>query len=192
MKRKLLFLTSLFALSIAANAQGLAVGSATEGFSLPDLDGRVQAFDHIKGRNGTVVIFLSAQCSVVTAYKDRINHMAAQARDRGVNFVGINSNSTESPALIRSNAAQFGYRFPVLLDMGDRVADRFDARTAPEVFFFNGDNVLLYRGAIDNDRSGSTVTDNYLTAALNASLTGKPIFKKSVQALGCPIKRVGM
>jgi peroxiredoxin len=192
LKRTVFLLTTLFALAIAANAQGLAVGSVLEGFSLPDLDGRVQALDNLRGRNGTVLIFLSAQCPAVKDYKDRINYMAAQARGVGVNFIGLNSNSTESPALIRSNAAQFGYRFPVLLDMGDRVADRFDARTAPEVFFFNGENVLLYRGAIDNDRSGSTVTDSYLTAALNASLTGKPIFKKSVQALGCPIKRVGM
>jgi peroxiredoxin len=192
LKRTVFLLTTLFALAIAANAQGVAVGSVVEGFALSDLDGRVQALDSLRGRNGTVVIFLSAQCPAVKDYKDRINYMAAQARGVGVNFIGLNSNSTESPALIRSNAAQFGYRFPVLLDMGDRVADRFDARTAPEVFFFNGDNVLLYRGAIDNDRSGSTVTDNYLTSALNASLASKPIFKKSVQALGCPIKRVGM
>ncbi len=90
---------------------------------------------------------------------------------------------------IKANAAAFGFRFPILHDKDTVVASPFDARTAPEVFFFNGENILLYRGAIDNDSSGSTVTENYLTVAFEASLAGKPIFKKSVMPRGCAIKR---
>ncbi len=187
-----MFVLTLGLLGITAHAQGLGVGSAVENFSLIDLQGKIQALDALKGRNGTVVVFLSAQCPMVKAYKDRINQIAAEAHGKGINFVGINSNPGESVGAIKANAAAFGFRFPILHDKDTVMASRFDARTAPEVFFFNGENVLLYRGAIDNDYSGSTVTQNYLTAAFEASLAGKPIFKKSVMSRGCPIKRTGM
>ncbi|CAN5376104.1 hypothetical protein BH20ACI2_BH20ACI2_25610 [soil metagenome] len=192
MKRAVFLLMALFALAIAANAQGLGVGSAIENFSLPDVNGNMQTLGRLKGQNGALVIFLSTQCPVVKAYKDRINQIAAEAGEKGINFVGVNSNSTESIVAIKANAAAFGYRIPVLLDKDGTLADRFGARSAPEVYFFSGENVLLYRGAIDNDQSGTTLTQNYLIAALDASLSGMPIFKKSVMPRGCSIKRAVM
>ena len=191
MKRAVLLLTAIFALAFAVNAQGLAVGSAVADFSLPDLNGNTQPLSRLKGRSGTVVVFLSAQCPVVKAYKDRINQIAGEAHAKGINFVGINANANESPASLRSNAAAFGYRFPVLIDRGNQLADRLDARTAPVVYFLNGDNVLLYQGAIDNDYTGRSITENYLASALTASLTGQPIATTSAPPFGCTIRRGG-
>ena len=185
------FFTTLFTLAVAANAQGLAVGSGVADFSLPDLNGNVQALSRLKGRNGTVVIFLSAQCPVVKAYKDRINQIAVEAQAKGINFVGINANANESPASLRSNAAAFGYRFPVLIDRGNQLADKLDARTAPEVYFLNADNVLLYHGAIDNDYTGRRITESYLSDALDASIAGQPIATTSAPPFGCTIRRGG-
>jgi peroxiredoxin len=192
MKRAILLMTALFALVITTNAQGLAVGSAMESFSLPDLNGNMQTLGKLKGRNGTVVIFLSAQCPVMKGYKDRINQAAAEAQTKGINFIGINSNSTESLGWVKSNAAQFGYRFPILIDKGNALADKLDARATPEVYFIDGENVLVYRGAIDNDRAGTRVTEKYLLTAFDASLASRPISRNSVPAFGCAIKRAAM
>ena len=163
MKRELVFLMTFFSVSFAVNAQGLAVGSAMENFALPDLDGKVQTLNKFKGSKGTVVVFLSAQCPVVKAYKDRINQMATEAGAKGINFIGINSNATESMKWVKSNATKSGYNFPVLIDKDNKLADKLDARFAPEVYFLNGDNVLLYQGAIDNEYTGRNITGaNYL------------------------------
>jgi peroxiredoxin len=192
MKRAVFLFTTLFALAVVASAQGLPVGSAMENFSLPDLNGNTQTLGGLRGQKGAVVIFLSADCPAVKAYKDRINQIAAEARTKGINFIGINSNSTDSPNGLRSNASQFGYRFPILIDQANRLADRLDARTAPEVYFVSRENVLLYRGAIDNERTGRNVTENYLTAAFEASLAGRPVAKTSVAPFGCTIRRARM
>lgn len=192
MKQTVLLITALFVLAIAASAQGLAVGSGMENFALPDLDGTVQTLNKLKGRNGTAVVFLSAQCQVVKAYKDRINQIAAEAGAKGINFIGINSNATESLKWVKSNTSKFDYKFPILIDKNNKVADSLDARTAPEVYFLNGDNVLLYHGAIDNDYSGRNVTVWHLTAALDASLAGRSILRATVPAFGCNIRRAGM
>ncbi|MBA2494219.1 MAG: thioredoxin family protein, partial [Acidobacteria bacterium] len=67
--------------------------------------------------------------------------------------------------------------------------DQLGANVTPEVFYFNEKNVLMYHGAIDNDRSGKNVTENYLTVAFDSALNGKTIAKTGANAFGCTIKR---
>ena len=171
------------------NAGDFAVGTAIENFTLPDTAGKMQSFNDLKGKNGTVLVFLSAQCPVVKAYNERINQIAADYQAKGITFIGINSNHTESLEWVKSHAAE-NYKFPVLIDKGNVLADKLGATVTPEAYYFNGKNVLLYHGAIDNDRSGRAVTDTYLRAAFDSSLAGKTIEKTRANAFGCSIKRV--
>ena len=69
-------------------------------------------------------MFLSAQCPVVRGYVSRINELAAEYQAKGINFVGINSNATEDLNWVKSNVAEYGYKFPVLIDKGAVVAGK--------------------------------------------------------------------
>ena len=197
MRRSLVGILALFAimayvtLPTVASAEALAIGTVVESFSLPDVDGKAQTLDGLKGKNGTVVVWLSEQCPVVRGYKDRINEIADAYKAKGINFVGINSNATEDLTWIKSNITEFGYKFPVLIDKGNVLADKWGATVTPEVFYFDAKNKLLYHGAIDNSRSGDNVTDPFLKAAFDASLSGKAIAKTRANAFGCSIKRAG-
>ena len=175
----------------AASAGELAIGSTVENFLLADVDGKTQSLDSLKGKNGTVVIWLSAQCPVVRGYKDRINEIAAAYQAKGINFIGINSNSTEDLNWIKSNIAEFGYKFPVLIDKGNVLADKWGASVTPEAYYLDAKNVLLYHGAIDNDRRGENITTPYLKTAFDSALSGKAIGTTRAKAFGCTIKRVG-
>jgi peroxiredoxin len=170
---------------------GLEIGATVENFSLTDTEGAAKSLNDLKGKNGTVVVWLSAQCPVVKAYKDRINEIAADYQAKGINFVGINSNATEDLTWVKSNKTEFGYNFPLLIDKGNVLADKWGASVTPEVFYLDAKNVLLYHGAIDNDRSGRNITDQYLKTAFDSALTGKAIAKTRANAFGCTIKRVG-
>lgn len=183
-------IVSLFAVS-AANAQVPKIGSAIDSFTLPDTIGKTQSLDSLKGKNGTVVVFLSAQCPVVRGYHERINQIAADYQAKGINFIGINSNVTESLEWVKSNIAEYGYKFPVLIDKGNVLADKLGATVTPEVYYLDAKNVLLYHGAIDNDRSGRNVSESYLKTAFDASLSGKKVERPTANAFGCSIKRVG-
>jgi peroxiredoxin len=180
-----------FVLSPAASSAGdFAIGATLENFSLPDTNGKVQSFNDLKGKNGTVIVFLSAQCPVVKGYNERISQIAADYQAKGINFIGINSNATESNDWVKSNAAE-NYKFPVLKDEGNVIADKLGATVTPEVYYFDAKNVLLYHGAIDNDKSGKAITDPYLRTAFDSSLSGKAIAKTRANAFGCSIKRKG-
>lgn len=195
MKRKSIFLTAIFSLIAfvsfvnQTNAQEFAVGSTLESFTLKDTSGAEQSFDKLKGKNGAVVVFLSAQCPVVKGYNDRINEIAAAYKAKGIEFIGINSNATEDMTWVKSNATEVGYKFPVLKDEGNVLADKFGATVTPEVYFFNEKNILVYHGAIDNSRNGENITDPYLKTAFEEKLAGKAVTKTKANAFGCSIKR---
>jgi peroxiredoxin len=188
MKRAGLVISLFFAFAIAAYAQGLAIGSSMENFSMPDIGGKVQTLNDLKGTKGTVVIFLSSQCPVVRGYNDRINQIAKEYAAQGVKFIGINSNVSESPDAIKSHA-ELNYTFPMLMDKNSVFADKVGASVTPEVYYIDTRNVLLYHGAIDNDKFGRSITEPYLKTAFDESLAGKKIARTSARATGCSIKR---
>ncbi len=202
MKRQGIFLISTLALmslvlaAVGCGAGGdapqtndLPIGTKLESFALPDLNGTERSLDDLKGENGAVVVWVSAQCPVVKAYNVRINEAADELKAKGINMIGINSNSTESLDYITSTAEEVGYKFPVLIDKGNVLADKLGADVTPEFYYFGNDNILLYHGALDNDRSGKNVTTNYLREALNSALSSQAIQTNKTNAFGCSIKR---
>lgn len=191
MRRINFVLSAVFALllSAAAYSQMPAVGSTIESFTLPDLNGNSQSLKQLSGKNGAVVVFLSAQCPVVRGYVSRINQLAADYQAKGISFIGVNSNATEDLNWVKSNATEYAYKFPVLIDKGNVLADKLGATVTPEVYYVDPNGKLLYHGAIDNDRSGKNVTDTFLKAAFDAALSGKKIERTSANAFGCTIKR---
>jgi peroxiredoxin len=195
MKRKniLSVLLALIAFVSLANvavtsAGDFAVGSVLEDFKLTDINGAEQSLNKLKGEKGTILVFLSAQCPVVRSYNARINDFAKSYKAKGINVVGINSNATESLEWVKSHATE-NYSFPMLIDKGNVIADKLGANVTPEIYFFDENNKLLYKGAIDNDRSGDNVTNHYLRDAVDAKMAGKAIAKTSANAFGCSIKR---
>jgi peroxiredoxin len=195
MKRLSILFTAIFAFAAfvsfnSVNVKAdLAVGTTLENFTLTDTNGKSRSFNDLKGKNGAVIVFVSAQCPVVRAYNERISKLAADYAAKGINFIGVNSNSTESLEWVKSHTEE-NYKFPVLIDTKNVIADQFGASVTPEMFYFNDKNVLVYRGAIDNDKSGENPTNNYLRDAIDATLDGKPVAKTTAAAFGCGIKRV--
>jgi len=169
--------------------ESLAVGSTIENFKLVDTSGVEKSLNDLKGKNGAILVFVSAQCPVVKQYNERIVKFAADFAAKGINVIGINSNHTESLEWVKSHAAE-KYKFPVLIDKGNVLADKLGANVTPEIFYLNEKNVLVYHGAIDNSRNGENITENYLRDAVESNLSGKAVAKPSANAFGCSIKRV--
>ncbi|HQX55356.1 MAG TPA: redoxin domain-containing protein [Pyrinomonadaceae bacterium] len=190
MKHAVFLVLVLLALAIVSNAQGLSIGAKMVNFSMPGIDGKVRTLNELQGKNGAVIVFLSAQCPVVKSYNARINEIVADYRSKGINFIGINSNSTESLEWVKSDVAEVGYKFPVLIDKGNKFADLWGATVTPEIYFVDANSILLYHGAIDNDRSGKAVSEQYLRSAFDQTLAGKMVVRTTANAFGCSIKRV--
>ncbi len=71
MRRMIFILLTVLAVSVfvfninVGNAGDFAVGATLENFTLPDTGGKALSFNDLKGKNGAVIVFLSAQYLVV-------------------------------------------------------------------------------------------------------------------------------
>ena len=173
----------------AHSSDTVAIGAKVENFTLADTEGKQRSFNELKGKNGALIVFMSAQCPVVKGYAERINALAKDYQAKGISVIGMNSNATESLDYVKSNMTERSHAFPMLLDKGNVIADKFGATVTPEVYLFDKDGKLVYRGAIDNDRSGENITARPLQDAVDATLAGKTVAKTETKAFGCSIKR---
>lgn len=170
-------------------AAGAVIGSIVADFKLPDAGGHERSLSSLKGKLGTVLIFISTNCPVSNAYNDRMEKLSQEFGARGLSVVGINSNATETAADVKRHAAEKGLTFPILKDEGNKVADRLGALVTPEAYLLDPANRVVYRGRIDNSRNGDAITSSELREAIEAVLSRKSVVKTEARAFGCSIKR---
>jgi peroxiredoxin len=188
---------ALVAIAIAGNARSIgadvpappAIGATIGDFTLPDTEGKDHSLSSLKGKNGTVLIFVAVQCPISNAYNERMEKLAQDYKARGVSVVGINANSTEPSTDVKAHAEEKHLTFPILKDNGNKIADTLGATRTPEAYFLDANNKLVYHGRIDNSRDMSQVNSSELRDALEATLAGKPVAKTTANAFGCSIKR---
>lgn len=149
----------------------------------------------LQGRRGLLLVFSANTCPYVIDWLDRLPRLASQGAEQGVPLVVVNSNarqrrSTDSPSEMRSLWRRQGFEWPYWVDGEAALADALGARRTPEVFLFDGEWRLTYRGAID-DVSGpfAEVTDHYASDALRQMLQGETVSQGTTAAVGCAIRR---
>ncbi|MCA9009675.1 MAG: redoxin domain-containing protein [Planctomycetaceae bacterium] len=162
-------------------------------FQLKTLDGEV--IDVKPGqRPVTVICFLGTECPLVQLYSARLSQMANEFRDRGVLFVGINSNFHDTDDDIRNYQQRQSLSFPLVRDEGNQVADRFGATRTPEVFVLNQQLAVTYQGRIDDQYepgvTRATSTRDDLRLALEETLSGNAVTIAKTDAVGCMIGKI--
>lgn len=134
-------------------AQGETPESGTSAFwrrELPTSAGESKRLVDLAGTTGTLLVFLSSECPISNGYVPALNAIAERESRRGVTVIGLNPNDGQSLRDVARHAKEFAIAFPVLKDAGARVASDCAATTCPEVFLFDSDKQLVYRGRIDD------------------------------------------
>jgi peroxiredoxin len=164
-------------------------------FTLPGVDGKTYRLADIKGKNGTLVMFICNHCPYVQAVIDRAVRDAKELEAYGINTVAISSNDAahypdDSFANMKRFAAEHGFPFPYLYDESQEVARRYDAVCTPDFFGFNGKGELQYRGRLDASRkeAGPADASRELFAAMKAIATTGQGPREQIPSMGCSIK----
>jgi hypothetical protein len=80
----------------------------------------------------------------------------------------------------------------VIRDTAGSVGHLYDARNTPQMFVIDPAGTLVYAGAIDDKRTSDTadvaIAHNYVSAALDAALAGKPVTVQLTQPYGCTVQ----
>lgn len=172
----------------------LPLGTEAPGFILPDTDGNKVALADLTDGEGLVVIFMCNHCPYVIHVQKELAMVAREYEARGIRFVGINSNDVEvyqddSPVKMREEKERIGYSFPYLFDESQEVAKAYRAACTPDIYLFDRDQRLVYRGQFDSSRPNSgTPTGENLIAAMDALLAEEPVPEEQIPGIGCNIK----
>jgi len=180
---------------VSVNSTMLPLGSELPGFELPDPSGRLYSSDRFTGGPGLLVMFICNHCPYVKHIRPRLAELTKDLAGQGLAVVGINSNDAglypdDSPEAMKTEADQFGYTFPYLVDEDQSVARAFRAACTPDFFLFDREERLAYRGQFDDSRPKNDlpVTGSDLAAAAEAVLEGRAAPEEQRPSIGCNIK----
>lgn len=177
----------------AVESQMLPIGTKAPAFSLPDPDGKTHSL--ADRADAYVVMFICNHCPFVKHVREELARLGRDYGDRNVAIYAINSNDIErypgdSPASMKQEAATWGYSFPYLFDADQSVAKAYMAACTPDLFVFDAERLLVYRGQLDSSRPSNDVPvdGRDVRAALDAILSGGQVREQQIPSIGCNIK----
>ncbi|MEN8006375.1 MAG: thioredoxin family protein [Candidatus Krumholzibacteriota bacterium] len=191
-----IFLGTILLIATASLA-GLEPGAEAPGFTLTDTEGTEHTLQVYLDDGKTVVLeWFNPDCPFIK--KHHLNHKTmdetfAAVKESGVVWLAINSNAKgkQGHGLERNRKAVKDYEmsFPVLIDESGEVGRAYGAKTTPHMFIITAEGLVVYNGAIDDDRSPAKLGEtNFVASALAALREGKAVETAETQAYGCSVK----
>ncbi len=180
----------------AVNSTMLELGTEAPDFSLPDVvTGEIYSKDGFRGNKGLLVIFMCNHCPYVKLIKEELVKYASDYMPEGIGMVAISSNDVENypddnPAKMKEEAERYGYPFPYLYDEDQEAAKAYKAACTPDLFLFDENLKLYYRGQFDSARPSNDIepTGEDLRNATDRLLADEPAPEEQIPSIGCNIK----
>jgi peroxiredoxin len=176
----------------AGEESGVAIGGKAPDFTLADANGKNVNLHDFAGKI-VVLEWTNPNCPFVQrVYREKeMVTTFDNFKGKGVNWVAINSTSSETNKENQDWATAQAIQFPILNDASGSVAKSYHATNTPEMFVIGADGKLLYKGAIDNDPSGDKGSGekvNYVQQALSEISAGRPVSVPETAPYGCSVK----
>ncbi|MGC1422335.1 MAG: thioredoxin family protein [Terracidiphilus sp.] len=173
----------------------LELGTLAPDFALPDVvSGKTVRRDDFRGQKGLLVMFICTHCPYVKHIEKGLAALGTDYAGK-LGIVAISSNDAQSypddsPAGLKRQAQTMGFTFPYLYDESQEVARAYKAACTPDIYLFDAEMKLVYRGQFDGSRPGNgvPVTGKDLRAALDSVLRGEKPSADQLASIGCNIK----
>lgn len=180
-------------------AAAAAVGQSAPDFTLSDAKGASHTLSALKGK-WVVLEWVNYDCPFVRKHYGSGNLPKLQKTytGKGVTWLSVNSSAAGkqghfASAEIQERAKVFGAAFSAyLVDADGNVGRAYGAKTTPHIFIVDPAGKLVYAGGIDDtpttDAADIATARNFVAAALDEALAGKPISVATSTPYGCSVK----
>ena len=197
-----LFFTIVGVALVMARSDAVAealINTPAPQFTLTGADGRSHSLSDYQGKF-VVLEWVNPECPFVKKHYNTNNMQSLQQRyaAQGVVWLTISSSAPEKQGFLTPAAAQAfvserkASPTAILLDHDGKVGRQYNARVTPHLFIIDPKGILIYAGAIDDNDSSreSTVTGakNFVAAALDEAMGGKPVTTSLTEPYGCSVK----
>ena len=186
-------------LGAGLRAQEVAIGKPAPDFTLTDTQGKATTLAAFKGKY-VVIEWTNFDCPFVKKHygTGNMQKLQKQYAEKGVVWLAINTSAAGKPGnyppekwneMIKEKGAA---ATAFLLDLEAKVARMYGAKTTPHLFIVNPEGNLIYMGAMDDKPTFApedvATARNYVQAALDAAMAGKPVETPVTQSYGCGVK----
>lgn len=181
-------------------AYAIKVGQPAPNFSVADATGKTRSLKDFKDKF-VVLEWYNKDCPFVRKHYDSKNMQKTQAdaKKRGVEWLQVISSAPGSQGFLEPKEAVAQAKkegattiVATLLDKDGKMGKDYEARTTPHMYVIDKKGTLVYMGAIDSissaDEEDIAKATNYVKAALDESMAGKPVTVASTTAYGCSVK----
>ena len=172
------------------------LGTAAPDFELRDVvTGKMISRRDVAGPNGMLVMFICRHCPFVKHVQAELAGIGRDYAHRGIGIAAISANDVasqpeDSPTKLAYQAQELEFVFPYLFDETQDVARAYGAQCTPDLFLYDREGTLVYRGQLDDSRPGNDipVTGTDLRSALDAVIERRPVSPHQRPGIGCNIK----
>jgi peroxiredoxin len=174
----------------------LELGTIAPDFALTNVvTGATVRRDEFRGKKALLVLFICTHCPYVKHIEKGLAALGNDYAGKPLGIVAISSNDVtthpaDSPGGLKQQAETYGFVFPYLYDESQAIAHGYKAACTPDIYLFDAEFRLVYRGQFDQSRPGSDVpvTGKDLRAAIELVLRDQPIPTDQQPSIGCNIK----
>jgi peroxiredoxin len=197
-KTILTILTSFVATAVFA-LDAPQVGSAAPEFSLPDAKSKTHSLSQYKGKY-VVLEWFNPECPFVKKHYGggNMQNLQKEFTGKGVVWLTIDSNAPGTEGNLSPEQAEKvttawkTQQTALLLDPEGKVGRAYGAKNTPGMVVINPEGKIVYQGAIDSKATPNAAdipsSTNYVKAALEESLAGKPVSNPQTKPYGCSVK----
>jgi len=188
----------LILVSGAALAQ-VTTNQTAPNFTATDTKNQKHSLSDYKGKF-VVLEWFNPDCPFVKKHYDsgNIPQLQKQYTAKGVIWLSIDSSAAGEEGnyppegLNKFMASKGGVPTAIFADPNGKLGHLYAAQTTPHIFVINPQGNLIYQGAIDDtpsaDMADLKTARNYVSAALDAAMNGKPVTVSTTKSYGCSVK----
>lgn len=184
---------------MAATAWAVQPGNPAPDFTAQDTHGQIQTLAQYKGKY-VVLEWHNRECPYTHKHymSGNMQRLQREWTAKGVVWFTVISSAPGQQGYMTADQENAYLQevgaspTAVLLDPTGQLGHLYGAKNTPHVFVISPAGVLIYDGAID-DKSTADPDDiasahNYVSAALQEAMTGKPVSTPVTRPYGCSVK----
>lgn len=193
------FVPAVLVALMAATAWAIQPGSPAPDFTAQDTHGQVQTLAQYKGKY-VVLEWHNRECPFTQKHYSSRNMQGLQREwtAKGVVWFTVISSAPGQPGFMTADQENAYLEkvgaspTAVLLDPTGQLGHLYGAKNTPHMFVISPEGTLIYDGAIDDkptsNRGDIATAHNYVSAALQESMAGKPVSTPATRPYGCSVK----
>ena len=171
-------------------------GRQAEDFKLKSINNKLISLEEIKGKNGTLVMFICNHCPYVKAIIENLVEDCKNLRNYGINSVAIMSNDTKNypedsfDKMIKFAKDNKFDDINYLIDENQKTAKQYGAVCTPDFFGYNKNLSLQYRGRFRELKDLKPVKnhDSDLKISMKMIARTQKGPHEQIPSMGCNIK----